>query len=458
MVFSNNALPTPTAANGDSLIFEASYQTLADEYEAENPKSRALHDAATSSLPGGNTRTVLYYHPFPLSIVSASHSTLVSAEGHNYTDLLGEYTAGLYGHSQPAIVEAITSALHNGINFGSHHANEARLARLIKERFESIDLVRFTNSGTEATLMALAAAKVYARKPNGKVLVFEGGYHGGVFSFGHGVAAANCSAPNDYVLAQYNDISSVEALVSANTGEIAVIIVEPMVGSGGAIPGTKEFLQFLRAKATEVDAVLIFDEVMTSRLYTGGGVQTHLGIKPDLTTLGKYIGGGMSFGAFGGRKEIMELFDPRSKSALAHAGTFNNNVLTMAAGSVGLETVFTRQVAEELHERGERLRERLNAVGKGTLMKVTGCGSIMCFHFITTPLDAVRAPNDMKDKTSQLGVDLGDLLHLFLLKKRFYIARRGFVALSLALTSDDLEGFVAAVSEFVENYRKWIGC
>ncbi|CAK1358150.1 unnamed protein product [Cercospora beticola] len=168
--------------------------------------------------------------------------------------------------------------------------------------------------------------------------------------------------------------------------------------------------------------------------------------RPDLTTLGKYIGGGMSFGAFGGKREIMELFDPRKPGGLAHAGTFNNNVLTMAAGSAGLEQVFTPARAEALHRTGEELRKRLNETGKGTLLKVTGLGSVMCFHFTQTPAEQVKTVADMPDEDHRLTA----LLHLFLLSKGYYIARRGFLALSLVLTDAGLDGFVQAVKDFVE--------
>ncbi|KAM3424500.1 hypothetical protein BST61_g6504 [Cercospora zeina] len=159
------------------------------------------------------------------------------------------------------------------------------------------------------------------------------------------------------------------------------------MGSGGAIPADRDFLVQLRKIATAAGAVLIYDEVMTSRVYSGGGVQSGLppGYRPDMTTLGKYTGGGMSFGAFGGKREIMELFDPREPGGLAHERTFNNNVLTMAAGSAGLEQIFAPARAEALHRTGEQLRERLNEAGNGTLLKVTGLGSVMLFPLHTKP-------------------------------------------------------------------------
>lgn len=160
---------------------QEAFDNAAKAFTQRNPASQRQCDDATSSMPGGNTRSTLHYTPFPLSMAKAKGSTLFDLDGHEYVDLLGEYTASIYGHSDPVIAKAITDALERGLNFGSQHRDEARLAALIKTRFPSIDLLRFTNSGTEANLMALAAAKVYTSKK--KILVFSGGYHGGVFAW-----------------------------------------------------------------------------------------------------------------------------------------------------------------------------------------------------------------------------------------------------------------------------------
>ncbi|KAK8113783.1 uncharacterized protein PG998_001725 [Apiospora kogelbergensis] len=429
---------------------QEAYNALASEYAANNPKSKAAYEAATKSLPGGNTRTVLFYEPFPLYTERAEDCHLWDVDGHKYVDLLGEYTAGLYGHSNVVIVEAIQAALKRGLSFGSHHTDEARLAQLIRDRFSSIELVRFTNSGTEASLMALAAAKIYTNRP--KIMVFEGGYHGGGFLFKSGPHPVN--VPHEYLMAQYNDTDSVDELISTDGKDIAAIIVEPMIGSAGCIPGAPDFLTHLRAKATEIGAVLIFDEVMTSRLYSGGGIQSELGITPDVTTLGKYIGGGMSFGAFGGKAEIMSIYDPRTTSitrkgaSVPHAGTFNNNVLTMAAGSAGLEKVFSPGVARALHARGDELQSKLKAVAKGTIMRVTGCGSIMAIHFTATPSERIHSIRDLDGHNTFLL----DTLHLYMLSQGFYLARRGFIALSLEVTATELDRFVEAIHGFLRHY------
>src|SRR5204862_3478052 len=271
-----------------------------EQYRSRHPKSLALYEEACAALPGGNTRHSIYSDPFPLTMVKGEGSRLWDLDGHEYVDFLSEFTAGLYGHSHPLIRRALDQALDSGVNFGAHGAAEARFAEAICARFPSIELVRFTNSGTEANLMAVAAARAITGR--GKILVFNGGYHGGVFYFRGKGSAVN--APFDFLLAEYNDIAGTRALVAPHRGDLAAIMIEPMLGGSGCIPASREFLADLRALARETGAVLIFDEVMTSRLAPGGLQEVH-GILPDMTTLGKYVGGGMSFGAFGGKASLM---------------------------------------------------------------------------------------------------------------------------------------------------------
>jgi glutamate-1-semialdehyde 2,1-aminomutase len=348
-----------------------------------NPQSAAQHAAASAVMPGGNTRTVLFQTPFPLVIERGEGCRLWDIDGHEYIDFLGEYTAGIYGHSHPRIRAVLDQALDKGINFGAHNAFEAKLAEAVCARFPSIELVRFTNSGTEANLMALSAARAYTGCE--KILVFDGAYHGGVLSFAGGGSPVN--APYDFVLAPYNDFAGTQRLLAHHGPDLAAILIEPMVGGGGCIPAERDFLVLLREAATHHGAVLIFDEVMTSRLAPGGLQERH-NILPDLTTLGKYIGGGMSAGAFGGRAEIMAQFDPRRADALPHAGTFNNNVLTMAAGLAGLTEIYTPEAAHTLNARGDALRQQLNALclRHEVPMQFTGLGSMMNVHMTAEPM------------------------------------------------------------------------
>ena len=409
-----------------------------DTYRAANPKSLAQHAAAAAVMPGGNTRTVLYHDPFPLTIARGDGCRLWDLDGHEYVDMLGEFTAGIFGHTNQAIRSAVISALERGIDLSGQTVVEAELARVICERFPSIALVRFTNSGTEANLMALAAATAFTGRR--QILVFQGGYHGAVLNFVRGRSATN--VPHDFIVSTYNDVDGTERLIETHGGALAAILVEPMLGSGGCIPGDRRFLEALRDAASACGAVLIVDEVMTSRL-SAGGQQQALGIAADLTTLGKYLGGGLSFGAFGGRFDIMEQFDPRRPNALPHAGTFNNNILTMSAGVAGLTNVLTAAAAEALNARGDGLRRRLNAACDGRRLQFTGIGSLMCAH---------PANGEIKTAADAAAVDplLRDLLYFDMLKRGFYLARRGFIALSLAIGDAEVRRFEEAVSDVLE--------
>ncbi len=418
-------------------------QEARQTYVAKRPKSQATHEQARRYMPGGNTRTVLFHGPFPLRIAHGADATLTDVDGHRYVNLLGEYTAGLFGHSHPVIRQAIDRALDGGVNFGGHNTFEPELARLVCARFASIERVRFTNSGTEANLMAIATARHHTGR--GTVMVMRGGYHGGLLYFGGGGIPIN--APYPFVLGTYNDINTTRAEIQVNAGDLACILVEPMMGSSGCIPADAAFLEMLREEATRAGAVLIFDEVMTSR-FGRGGAQSLLGIRPDMTTLGKWIGGGMSFGAFGGRAEIMDMYDPTHPGFMPHAGTFNNNVLTMSAGIAALSDVFPPDVAAALHARGDTLRERLNAVfaTHGVDLQMTGQGSLMSLHATAEP---VRRPED-----TAAGDDRAkELIFLDLLEREIYMARRGFVALSLVVTAAHTESFIGAVDDIVRHRR-----
>ncbi|HYM73915.1 MAG TPA: aspartate aminotransferase family protein [Stellaceae bacterium] len=430
-----------------NIDIDAALREAEEQYRTRNPKSAALYEKACTALPGGNTRSAIYAEPFPLTMVKGEGAHLWDADGHEYADFLSEFTAGLYGHSHPAIRKAIDAALDGGINFGAHGVAEAKFAQAICDRFPSIELVRFTNSGTEANLMAVSAAVAITGR--NKILVFHGGYHGGVFYFRGKGSVIN--APFDYLLGTYNDIEAVQALVAPHKGDLAAILIEPMLGGGGCIPATREFLADLRSLASETGAILIFDEVMTSRLAPGGLQEVH-GINPDMTTLGKYVGGGMSFGAFGGRGDLMEWFDPRNKSGFQHAGTFNNNVLTMNAGYVGLTEVYKPEDARRLNKFGDGLRERLNAVvrRKGIAMQFTGIGSMIGVHMTGAPIR--NAADAAKGNSSLL-----DLCYFDLLARGIWFAKRGMMALSIELDAADGDKLVGAVEEFVETRAPLFG-
>ncbi len=411
-------------------------------FVAKRPKTQALHERAKAVMPGGNTRTVLFSAPFPIRAERADGATIWDVDGHSYLDLVGEYSAGIYGHSHPRIHKAVADALAQGLNLGAHHSREVIFAEAVTERFH-LDLVRFTNSGTEANMMALAAARCFTGRK--KIMPMEGGYHGGTLYFTHGASPVN--APFDCVLAHFNDIEKTRALIVQHADELAAVILEPMLGGGGCLPATLEFLTMLREETARRGIVLIFDEVMSSRLHPNG-LSARYGIQPDLKTLGKYIGGGMSFGAFGGKRAVMEQFNPSQPNALPHAGTFNNNTLTMTAGHAGLTEIFTPDACVALNERGEKLRHDINdlCMGYQAAMQATGMGSMLTLHPIA---GSIVKPEDteMGDKR------LKRLLYLDLLDRGIYIAERGFMALSLMVKQPETQRLLDALESFIKRYR-----
>jgi glutamate-1-semialdehyde 2,1-aminomutase len=408
-----------------------------DRFIAANPKSKAEDEQAASSMPGGNTRTVLFYPPFPLTIARGEGARVWDIDGHDYVNFVGEFGAGLFGHSNPLIAEAINRAVSDGTVLGGPNRYERILAAELVKRFPALDLVRFTNSGTEANLFAVLTARAVSGRD--KVMVFDGAYHGGVFMFGHG--GSPLTAPFDYVMAPYNDADASVALIDKHAHELGCVIIEPMQGGAGCIPAEPRFLQALRDATARHGVILIFDEVVTSRL-SSGGLHKTLGITPDMIALGKYIGGGATFGAFGGRRDIMKHYDPREPGAFAHAGTFNNNVITHAAGATAMTQIYTPEVADTFNATGDAMREALNGVidKHGLPMTVTGLGTAMKIHTCTGSIrnehDADRG-SAAKDK----------LIYYDMLVRGQRMTWRNSMLLSLPLTDADRQAFIDAFDD-----------
>jgi glutamate-1-semialdehyde 2,1-aminomutase len=409
-------------------------------YAAAHPRSRVVNERAAAHLPGGNTRTGVFVDPFPVAWARGEGAYLFDEDGHRVTDFLGEASAGIYGHNHPVIRRAIETQLDLGWNYGGHTALEGELAALLAERFPSLERVRFCNSGTEANMFAVQTARVMTGRP--AVLGFAGCYHGGLLTFTSADTPLNVPIPT--VIAPYNNADQTAALIDAHADELACVIIEPMIGGGGCIPADVEFLRMLRERTERHGIVLIFDEVMTSRLGPGG-LQGRYGITPDLTSLGKYIGGGMTAGAFGGRADLMERYDPRQTTPLQHSGTYNNNVFSLRAGIAGVGSVYTKAAAAALNERGDRLRARLNAICEraGAALQVTGIGSMLAFHARRGP---IRSPADAHAGDAKVR----ELLFYDLLAHGIYsMPKRGFMTLMLPLSQADFDALESAVEEFV---------
>jgi len=417
-----------------------------ERYIAANPESQRLAKLATARMPGGNTRTTVHFSPFPLYMASGKGSRLTDVDGHTYVDFINEYTAGVFGHSNAAIAEAIRQALTGGINLGAPTKHERLLAEEVQRRFPAMELLRFCNSGTEANLLALATARAFTGKE--AVLIFDGAYHGSILYFAHGGSPLNMKF--EWIPSEFNDLERAKADIAANAARLAAVIVEPMQGGAGALPADPTFLQGLRAACDAHKVLLILDEVMTSRL-DFGGVQRKVGVKPDLMTLGKYVGGGLSFGAFGGRADIMAKFDPSRPDAYPHGGTFNNNVIAMSAGYTALTEVLSADRLARMNQLGDILREKMNALARkhDVPMQTTGLGSIFGIHFHQGP---IRNAGDLDQgehgREAAIG-NLKKLYHLDMLAAGHYISRRIMGNLSIESSEADIEAFCNAVEEFL---------
>ncbi|MFD8236332.1 aspartate aminotransferase family protein [Streptomyces sp. NPDC059696] len=406
-------------------------------YAEKRPLSRERHARARNFLPSGTTRSVLDFDPFPFTVETAADCHLTDVDGHTYVDYLGDYSVGLAGHSPEAVRQAVTAVLDKGWSLGTVAGEEAEVARMLCERYPSMDLVRFTPSGTEANLVAINLALKFTGRS--KILVFDGGYHGGFLSFSRGRPSLN--VPFDAVICDYNDLDAVREAFDQWPEQIGCVLVEPMLGSGGRIQAAPDFLQGLRTLCDENGSVLAFDEVQTSRMSYGGG-QALLGVRPDLTTLGKYIGGGFGFGAVGGAEPLMLQIARGGEHSYDHSGTFNNNRFSMAASAAMLSTVLTPSCLTELFERGEDLRKRADAVLHEHGFQATGWGSLIGIHPSDTPV--VRA-------SDLAGIDRRPVELLFheMLERGVYIGKSGFVTLSLPQTAETDDHFLTALESSV---------
>lgn len=335
-------------------------------------KSQCLFDSACTIFPGGVNSPVRAFHSVggtPPFIQQGSGAYLTDVDGNRYVDYVLSYGPLVLGHAHPVVLDTIAQAAASGTSFGMPTERSLRLAEQIQEAMPGLEMLRFVNSGTEATMSVLRLARAFTGR--NKILKFEGCYHGhadfllvkagsGVATLGlpdsPGVTPANT---NDTLVAPYNDINAVESVMEACGKELAAIIVEPVAGNMGLVPPVPGFLEGLRALCDQHRVLLIFDEVMTGFRVGPGGAQELFGVRPDLTALGKVIGGGLPVGAYGGRKEVMEVVAPIGP--MYQAGTLSGNPLAMAAGLATLETLKAGNHWADLVDFGNRLDQGLLA-------------------------------------------------------------------------------------------------
>ena len=429
-------------------------------------RSKALHDRARASLPGGNTRTTVYMKPYPIYAARGQGCRVFDVDGVARIDCINNFTSLIHGHAHPALIDAATRQIALGTAFGLPTESEIDLAELLCARLASVDRVRFANSGTEAVMMALKAARAFTGRP--KIAKCEGAYHGSYdyaeVSLDPTPAAWGSNAPvsvayakgtpanvlADVVTIPFNDIDAAVSLIREHGRDLAGVLVDPMPNRAGLVPADRAYLAALREATHEVGALLIFDEVITFRLGYHGA-QGIWNIAPDLTTLGKIMGGGFPVGAIGGRAEVMAVFDPsEGKPALPHGGTFSANPVTMRAGLAAMELLDAAAFAR-LDAIGERMRASIDAAFRhhGVPGHAVGLGSLLKIHFSDRKIRDYRSAYMTTEETTRQ-----TKFNLALLNRGVLAASYGLMALSTPMTDSDIEEILRAVSDALEEVVK----
>jgi glutamate-1-semialdehyde 2,1-aminomutase len=427
-------------------------------YPDDAVQSKSLFARAQASLPGGNTRTTVFMQPFPLYATHGVGCRIWDADGTERIDCINNFTAGIHGHAHPALTEAAQRQLALGSAFGLPTASEIDLAELLCSRIASVDRVRFCNSGSEAVMMALKAARAFTGRP--LIAKVEGAYHGSYdyaevsldptpknwggnrpnsVPYARGTPA---SVLSEVVALPFNDPAGAGELIRSAGSELAAVLIDPMPNRAGLVPASQDYIDAVQEAARSVGALVLFDEVITLRL-AHGGAQSLWRAAPDLTMLGKIIGGGFPVGAVGGRAEVMAVFDPTAgKPALPHGGTFSGNPVTMRAGLTAMELLDTAAFAH-LDALGERLREGLRAVLRDARVPgcVTGAGSLLRFHLIDRDVVDYRS-----SYLSEAEAALLARAHRALLNRGVLASNTGLMALSTPMSEE-------TIAEIVEAFR-----
>jgi glutamate-1-semialdehyde 2,1-aminomutase len=433
---------------------------LIAEYKKFSPKSAQLAARAQRVFPGGDTRASAHYAPYPLTIAKASGCWLTDADGNQILDFMNNFTSLIHGHAQPDVVSAVQEQVALGSAYAAPSSNQVELAELITSRVPSMEQMRFTSSGTEGTTMAIRCARAATGRQ--KILKMEGGYHG---SFEMAEVSlvplpgqrGELKQPNslpvdssfpdsvlhDTIVCPYNQPDMARALIDKYASELAAVIVEPILGSMGMIPASREFLQALRDATAARGIVLVFDEVITLRI-NPGGAQGLLGVEPDLTCIGKIVGGGLPVGGVGGKRELMQLFSPDAARPIMHASTFSGNALTMAAGLAAMQA-YDAAECERINVLGDRLRGGFNQAlsQAGIRGQASGSGSLTNLHFTD---QALRDSRDAMDGFIA-GGHIAALLHLTMLRHGVMSASRLMYCTSTAMQEADIDKAITALHD-----------
>jgi glutamate-1-semialdehyde 2,1-aminomutase len=393
-------------------------------------------ETARRVLPGGDTRASTFFTPHPITVASGCGSKIVDADGRELIDFLNNYSALVLGHADPGVLAAVEAVLPKGTAFSAAHESATRLGEEIIARIDAVERIRFCNSGTEASMWALRAARAFTGRP--LIVKAYGGYHGShehVDQWTGGaddpVSGGLYDFDSHVLVVPYDDPAGLRAAIAGREKDVACVILEPVLGSAGIFAASESYLRAARAICDEIGALLVLDEVITFRL-AHGGVQGELDVRPDLTVLGKLIGGGFPVGAFGGREQVMALFDPLADAPLGHAGTYNANPISMTAGVATLDRL-DPPAYDRLNALGAALAAGLqaNIDRRGAPLSITQVGSLVQLHTGRDPRP--RVPGEPHSIGGPLKA-----LHLALCMEGIHIAPRGFLNCSLAHSDEDI--------------------
>jgi glutamate-1-semialdehyde 2,1-aminomutase len=427
------------------------------EYASKTSRSRELHEEAVAVMPGGNSRTTTFFDPYPFYFQRGQGARIWDADGVERVDFNGNYTSLVLGHAVPDVVKTVQAVAESGLSFPGPTEHEVRLAETLVRRVPSVESVRFTNSGTEATMNAVRLARAFTGRP--KLAKFEGAFHGThdwvmVSVSGDTKAWGNRRRPKpiawsagippavlkNVTVLPWNEPEACEEILSAEASSIAAVIVDPFMCNGGLIPPVEGFLPRLREVTERHGILLILDEVISFRT-AWGGAQERLGVRPDLTTFGKIIGGGLPVGAFGGRRDVMAFYDPRKGGPrISQGGTFNANPVTMAAGVATLNAL-TPETYARLDALGDRLRGGVARLLAATRRRgqVTGVGSLFWLHWTTETLTDYRS-------TRAKDAEMAQRVFMGMLNEGVLMTQRGLGACSAAMGDEDVDRFVNALA------------
>lgn len=408
-------------------------------YRSRTGRSDVLAERASQVMPGGDTRTAAHHQPYSLTLDRGQGPFVWDVDGHRYVDLIGNFTSLVHGNAYPPIIEAAARQLERGTQWPARNEAQVALAEQLVARVASVEQVRFTNSGTEATMLATYVARVVTGRR--KVLMARHGYHGSLEAFEVGFFGQD--GP-ETAIARFGDAADFEAVLDEHGGDIAAVVLEPVMGSAGLIAPPPGFLSRVGEAARRAGALFVLDEVITLRL-APGGAQAREGVRPDLTAMGKIIGGGFPVGAVGGRADLMAVLDPR-QPRLFHSGTFNGNPVTCAAGVVSLEHLTSDRIGA-MESQGARLAAGLQrAADRAGLPFCTHqVGSLVQCFFSEVAPEATLVRRDS---------DLVQRFHLASLNHGLFFAGRGLLALSTviddALLDEVLERVSAAMADVAD--------